>query len=327
MNFGKIYTVKHFIAEGIAKSTVYSILRRQANNINADRIFGSGRKPIKMKPKDVNSMIKRMNNSDNISYRQIASKYKISKSYAQKIVQQKSKIKRRKKEKIPHRTEKQQILAKIKCGRLYRKFARSNFVMDDESYFTLSNTSINGNDGFYTDNINECSPDVKYKNNKKFEEKIMVWVAISCKGLCKPYYVPSKLAVNQKIYLDECIKKRLIPFIEQNHVNDDYVFWPDLASSHYAKSVTDHLREKNINFVSKQDNPACLPEVRPIEDFWSLLKADVYKNGWKAKNIQQLKHRIQYCFRKVGHTLVQRLIETVKKRIDCVRRNGVKELK
>lgn len=79
--------------------------------------------------------------------------------------------------------------------------------------------------------------------------------------------MPSGLAINQKVYLEECIKKRLLPFINKHHLINPYIFWPDLSTSHYAKSVQNYLKEQNINFVPKEDNPANLPVVRPIEDF------------------------------------------------------------
>ena len=41
------------------------------------------------------------------------------------------------------------------------------------------------------------------------------------------------------------------------------------------------------------DNTANLPEVRPIEDFWSILKAKVYENNWEAKTLHQLEIRIK----------------------------------
>ena len=42
-------------------------------------------------------------------------------------------------------------------------------------------------------------------------------------------------------------------------------------------------------------NPANVPEARAIEDFWALLKRDVYKDGWSAKTTNELKNRIAGC--------------------------------
>jgi hypothetical protein len=87
----------------------------------------------------------------------------------------------------------------------------------------------------------------------------------------------------------------------------------------------DHLRKEKIDFVKKDDNPANVPEIRVIEDFWALLKGAVYAKGWSAKNTDQLITRIKYCLKKMNKDVVQRLAFSTKKRIDRVRRYGVVE--
>ena len=56
------------------------------------------------------------------------------------------------------------------------------------------------------------------------------------------------------------------PFIKKHYKQGKYVFWPDLATSHTAKSVTNWLKDNNIRFVPKHMNLANVPEARPIED-------------------------------------------------------------
>jgi hypothetical protein len=137
--------------------------------------------------------------------------------------------------------------------------------------------------------------------------------------------VPSGLAVNQKIYLNECIKKRLLPFINQHHSDGQYIFWPDLASSYYAKTVVEYMRDKSVNFVEKAEHPPNMPEVRPIENFWGILKGLVYQNNWQAENLDQLRKRIACCLRKIEFGLIQRLARSNPRLVDNVRRNGVIE--
>ena len=120
---------------------------------------------------------------------------------------------------------------------------------------------------------------------------MLVWICISDKGISPPIFQKSGLAVNKSVYLD-IIKRGLVPFIEKHHSDGKYKFWPDLASSHYAKVVVDYFRAKKISFVQKIENPANVPEARPIEDFWSILKGNVYENGWRAKNLDELTNKI-----------------------------------
>ena len=53
---------------------------------------------------------------------------------------------------------------------------------------------------------------------------------------------------------------RLMPFIADHHSDCQYLFWLNLASSHYAKTVIMYMREKKVNFVERSENPANMPE-------------------------------------------------------------------
>ena len=109
-----------------------------------------------------------------------------------------------------------------------------------------------------------------------------------------------------------------MPFIRKYHAGNNYIFWPDQARAH-AKSVINYLNKNNIYFVCKNDNPINVPECCPIENFWAILKQQVYKINWRAKNVKQLYQRIQYCLNELDMNLVQQLFSAVKPRLDSVR--------
>ena len=50
------------------------------------------------------------------------------------------------------------------------------------------------------------------------------------------------------------------------------LFWPDLATCHYKKENLDFLRDNGIAFVEKAENPPNAPQIRPIENYWGILK-------------------------------------------------------
>ncbi len=67
----------------------------------------------------------------------------------------------------------------------------------------------------------------------------------------------------------------------------------------------------NVNYVPKVRNPPNVPEARPIEDFWAILKRAVYSGNWQATSIPQLRRRIEYCFSKMDSNVAKRYaIET-----------------
>ena len=62
--------------------------------------------------------------------------------------------------------------------------------------------------------------------------------------------------------------------------------------------------KNNIAFVPKERNPTNLPQCRPIEDYFGQLDTLVYKNGWRAKDLDELKHWIRFCISKVNKETV-----------------------
>ena len=119
------------------------------------------------------------------------------------------------------------------------------------------------------------------------------------------------------------LKAQLLPFIKKYYKTDRYVFWPDLASAHYAGKVVKFLANQSIPIVPKYMNPANLPKARPIEDFWGNLKAKVYEGNWTAKNLTELENRIKYCLGKMDKNFVQKHALSIKGRLDHIRRHGV----
>ena len=60
-------------------------------------------------------------------------------------------------------------------------------------------------------------------------------MTISDRGILKALIRPSgSLSVNSAIYIKEYLEKRLLPLIEEFHIDGNYIFWPDLASAHYS---------------------------------------------------------------------------------------------
>jgi hypothetical protein len=218
---------------------------------------------------------------------------------------------------------------KTKAKKLSRKLVNKLYgqdcvvIMDDEKYFTFSCNDMPQNSGFYTDNIKTCPTNVKYKGKAKFPSKILVWIAISERGMSEPLIrFSGSCAINQFVYKDECLVKRLLPFIKKHHEDNKYIFWPDLASSHYAKSVLNWMNE-NINYVQKEINPPNIPQARPIENFWGCLVQKVYENGWEAKTEAQLSLRIKSKLKEFDIHFLQDLMKGVKGKLRKIADEGV----
>ena len=131
---GKSFTVRHFMSEGVARRTIYQILKDAENGKPPTRQPGSGRIAKITTNKMLARLSKDFDNQCGISQRQAAKKYGCAISTINWALQTKCGISYRKKKKIPARTETQKTAAKTKCGRLMRTFRSRDWALDDESY-------------------------------------------------------------------------------------------------------------------------------------------------------------------------------------------------
>lgn len=317
-NCGKSFVVRHFANEGVPRSTVFRILNRKSSK----RKPGSGRKAVVMTKTKAAILRRQFVNKSGVSTREAARKFNCSHQYISKVLK-KSHIPARKKKRSPDYTEQQIETLKTNCRWMYRNYsAGTSFILDDEKYFTLSGPQMPGNDLYYSDDPRNAPACVKYRFKKKFEQKVMLYIAVSDKGVSAPFFKTSKLAVYQDVYKNDCLRPILIPFIKKYHKIDKYVFWPDKASSHYARCVVDFLTAENVPFVPKSRNPTNLPQCRPIEDFFGQLAQMVYKGNWKADNVSKLINRIKFCLRKMDMSGVQRACQHIRKNLRTVSEKG-----
>lgn len=324
-SLGKKYTLDHFKAARVPRQTISDIIKRAENDSGHERVTGSGRIAKKMTKVNIKRLKTMFDHRDGISTRQAARKFKCSQPHIVKTLAKWTNITCYKKKKIPLRNDDQRERIPGCCDRLYRKIQEKSVIMDDESYFTLSHTTINSNGHFYSSDMSQTQASAKYRTVAKYEAKILVWIALSPEGMSKPYFLPSGLAINKQVYLDECIIKRLVPFINAHHSDGQYLFWPDLASAHYAKTVLDYMNKNNIHFVTRIENPPAVPECRPIENFWTNFKGKVYAKNWQAKNLDQLKAKIKKSLKEVDIDLVKSMLASTRRLVGQIRTNGLIE--
>jgi transposase len=311
----KSMTVTHFASEGVSKRTIYHILQKYSGGESVRRRIGSGRPAKIMTESRVSWLKKKMMQPNQPSTRSVARLLKCSHSHVVRTVKQKARLKCKKKMKCPMYTEDQIAMVKSTCRKLHDFSKNKTFILDDEKYFSLSGDHMPGNSYYYTDTKHAPIQPHQVKRKKKFEAKVMLWLAISQFGISQPYIVPSGLAVNKDLYIKECLQKRLLPFINNKHDINNCLFWPDKASAHYARDTLNFLRENGIPFVPKELNPTNLPQCRPIEDLFGHLSQEVYKNGWSASNPAELKQRILYCLRRMDLTSGQSSCSTIRKKL------------
>lgn len=314
--------VRIFENENISRTTIYRTIAECEQGIPCMNLPKSGRPRIFTRQRS-ERLVRRAKNRVGVSIRKLSREYRTSKNTVSRELERNG-LKYRKRRKCPKYTPNQ--LARIpRCCRQLRRVHFANdrvIIIDDEKYFTLSNSEIKGNDGFYTDHVEECPDNVRYKEKAKFADKILVWCAISIRGISAPYVGRVRgEALDSERYINNCLTK-LVDFVHEQHAEDDIIFWPDLASCHYARNTQNWLHQNNIPFIPKNDNPPNLPQARPIEDFWAVLSRKVYDGGWQAENEEQLRRRIFRKIREVDVQAVQNLMRDVRRKLRLIEQHG-----
>jgi hypothetical protein len=321
-HLGKRHTVLHFSGMKVPPKTVYRILQCLELRGNVNRKIGSGGHNRAMNGNGMRSLRTLAANRLGVSTRKLARRYDVGKSTIHRMLSSIG-AKCRRRVKAPKYSEGQEARAKSRARKLATNVADKIIVMDDESYFPFKSDSIPGNDHFYTTDYSSAPKEVKYRRREKFPKRLLVWLAISPNGCSEPFFMMSGGAMNGEIYREECVRKRLLPFLASHHATDSILFWPDGASAHYAKKTTALLVEEDIDFVPRESNPPNLPQARPIENIWSLLKSEVYRDGWEAKSTLSLKRRIINAIPKLDWDIVQRDLAHVPAKLRKIGRYGV----
>lgn len=315
--------VNHFVLEGIAKSTIYDAINRLQNGGSLKDKKKTGRPTSWTSAKK--SRLKRLtNNRKGVSQRRLGRKFGVSQTTIGNQLLEMG-ISCFKREKTPKYTEKQAQKAKILSEKLANFLYRTScsIIMDDEKYFCYNGDQMPGSAYYYTDNKENCPDSIRFAGKEKFPGKVLVWVAISSRGISKPLFRPSKSeAVDSNIYINQCLEERLLPFIHEYHSDSNYVFWPDLAGCHYSNRTVAWMNE-NIKFVPKALNPPNIPQARPIENFWGSLAQKVYEGGWEAQTEQQMINRIKCKIKEFDVKSVESLMRGIKAKVKSIGVNGV----
>jgi transposase len=317
-------TVNYFKKQNIPQRTIYNILKRYITyNTTKDRPR-SGR-PMKLSHKNLTTIVKSVNNRCGVSQRKIGRRFKVHQCTISRNLRKRTPMVIRKRRKAPKmNNQEQEKRARKNCGKLYRYLLNGcDLILDDEKYFKLTGDNVMGNRLFYSTDPNNAPVDVKFQKKRKFEPKIMIWMAISSKGISDVYVHKSKQAIRQKIYIDQCIKKRLLPFIKKFHHDGNYLFWPDLATAHYGTITQEILQHNHVPYVSRQDNPPNVPQARPIETVWTQLERKVFENNWEGKNLTALIRRIKQKAKELDQKMLQDMIEGVRRKLRVMWRDGL----
>lgn len=248
-------TCRHFMAEGIARTTIKDIIGRYEERGTVVHETSGGRPRSVATVKVVNAISRLIEKDPNISVRNGARKLGLSKTTYDRVKAHELGIKAYKKEVAPNYKDGQKERAKTACRKIYRKRLLSGelkiLIMDDETYVPVDCNQVPGLEFYHSQSRGEVPDANRFKTKEKFPKKYLVWQCIDELGNVSDPFI-CKGTMTGEIYLKECLQKRLMPFIKQHHQGHKILFWMDMASIHFKKEVVEWLKAQNIDFIEKE---------------------------------------------------------------------------
>lgn len=206
-------------------------------------------------------------------------------------------------------------------------FAKSHkdWTVDDWKRVVFSDeTKINrfGSDGKSWTWIREGERSLQPRNVKATIKggggSLMVWGCITAGGV--GYLADIEGIMDQNLYLD-ILKTDLRKTIDWYGIDEEkMIFMQDNDPKHTAKKVKNYLSEQEFKLLSW---PAQSPDLNPIENCWSYLKAQLYAYDKQANGLKELWERLEVEWEKIKVDYIEKLYESMPRRMSlCIKAKG-----
>ena len=110
----------------------------------------------------------------------------------------------------------------------------------------------------------------------------MIWAGIIGNELVAPFKVENGVKIDLARYT-QFFEKNLMPWMKKKSTafKKNMVFMLDNAPSHASKFTREWLEKKGIKEDHLMTWPPASPDLNPIENYWSLLKRELYTLCWR----------------------------------------------
>ena len=138
--------------------------------------------------------------------------------------------------------------------------------------------------------------------------------------------------MDSNYYIEHILKKELKPALNRTRITGKIsarklvpypglaVFTQDGATPHTATATQTWCEENLPNFIGKHEWPGNSPDLNCIENLWSILDCEAYKDP-RPSTMPQLRRRLQYAWRTISLQHVVSLIHSMPNRIKNVIKN------
>lgn len=195
-----------------------------------------------------------------------------------------------------------------------------NGVFSDQSHFQVCGPISTQNKRVYSKGKKSAIPAERLlieQSNLTFEQKVMVYAAISWRGKVCLHIHPPNETIDHEVYI-RLLERRVIPACERVYPELSYVYQQDGAPAHKDENTQEWLRRNTPAFIDKDTWPGYSPDLNVCDyRLWGWMKQQVYK-GEMPKTIPELCNRIEKAWDELPTELIQKWISEFPARLQKV---------
>ena len=215
--------------------------------------------------------------------------------------------------KQPPLTPRHQSL-RVEWVRNYLKIPMKYILFTDETRATLD-----GPDGWANDWLYFGDERHQWLRRQQRGGGVMIWAGIIGDRLIGPVRVLEGVKVTSAVYCN-LLTLSLVPWIDHIPLSLfwDFIFMDDNAPSHSVGATKEFL----ANLVIKDDNvilwrtwPPSSLDLKPIENFWSIIKRDIYSDGRQFSSKNTLWQAIYTAARAVPGDSIKKMTDVMNSRL------------
>lgn len=302
---------------GVNKLFIYRTLKRYKNTGSIHPVKKPGKKRTTRTRTVIKVVRERIRRNPAQSVRSIGRSLGIPKSCIHEITKLDLKLKGYKKQKVHGLTTANKKARVERCKHLLAWHADSEIIFSDEKLFLLQDSHNQQNDRVYAAKLADAPRDKLAVERFQNVSRVMVWGAISLRGKLPLHFVDPGVKIDSKYYIEEVLKKQLLPNAEALFQDEYYCFQQDSAPAHKARITIAWMEENLPDFISPKEWPASSPDLNPL-DFcvWGYMLSKL--TNVKRLNLNEFKNYLVQIWDEMPMDVVRAACNNFKSRLGRV---------